>query len=118
MKNARPLFASLASALTFSLLTAAPPTLGAAATDSAFNQMVGTMTGRDTGSQWFDYYVDTLNQEIASRAGEEPFGAAGPTGPVSGFDAYLGRFVPPDTGSMWFNAYVDELNRQLQDRKQ
>lgn len=85
--------------------------------DAAFDRMVGSMAGRDTGSMWFDYYVEVLNQDIASKDARTPYGAAGPAGPVSGFDGYVDSFLPPDTGSIWFNHYVDDLNRHIQERQ-
>lgn len=86
--------------------------------DAAFNSMVSELAGRDTGSMWFDYYVETLNQEIAARDAQEPYGVAGPSGPLSGFDGYVANFVQPDTGSAWFNNYVDNLNRYLREKEQ
>lgn len=85
-----------------------------AADGSDFNRVVGEMVGRDTGSGWFDYYVASVNQEIAYKDTSEAYGAAGPNGPLTGFDGYLSSFVPPDTGSVWFNDYVDDLSRELQ----
>lgn len=81
--------------------------------DFAFNEMVQEMYGRDTGSLWFDYYVEEVNQQLAARDVEEPYGAAGPSGPVKGFDGYLSGFVSPDTGSMWFDTYVDGVHQVL-----
>lgn len=85
--------------------------------DAAFNRVIGEMEGRDTGSMWFDYYVEVVNQEIALRDSTEAFGAAGPSGPLTGFDGYIGNFLAPDTGSQWFNEYVDALNRYLRERE-
>lgn len=90
----------------------------ASGSDFAFNEMVLEMAGRDTGSMWFDYYVETVNQEIAFKADEEPYGAVSPEGPLSGFDGYVASFIPPDTGSMWFDAYVDNVNRLLRDKEE
>lgn len=95
----------------------AMPVATHAADDHAFNQMLGTMVGRDTGSGWFDYYVEHLNQELAFKAGSDAFGAAGPGGPLSGFDGYVAGFRAPDTGSQWFNGYVDALNRLIQEKQ-
>lgn len=86
--------------------------------DHAFNEMIMEMAGEDTGSQWFNYYVETLNQEIAYKSSDEAFGAAGPSGPLAGFDGYLAGFDDPDTGSRWFNAYVDNLGRVLRAKEQ
>lgn len=121
MKSVKTLFATpILSVATCAVLLSLPVTASADASgsDLAFNQMVSEMAGRDTGSMWFDYYVERLNQEIAAKASEEPYGAAGPNGPVSGFDGYLASFIPPDTGSIWFNNYVDSLNRLLREKEQ
>jgi len=120
MKKVNALFAApILSLATCAVMLAAPVSASAetSGSDVAFNQMVMEMVGRDTGSMWFDYYVETLNQEIAARETDEPYGAAGPNGPVSGFDGYLASFIPPDTGSIWFNNYVDNLNRLLRERE-
>lgn len=85
--------------------------------DSAFNSMVSEMAGRDTGSMWFDYYVESVNQDIAAKSAVEPFGVAGPNGPVAGFDGYVSSFYSLDTGSIWFNNYVDSVNRQLREKE-
>lgn len=82
--------------------------------DFAFNEMLLEMSGLDTGSQWFNYYVETVNQEIAYKDSVEPYGAAGPSGALAGFDGYLSSFIAPDTGSQWFNTYVDSVTRTLQ----
>ena len=82
--------------------------------DRAFDQLMGTMAARDTGSAWFDDYVGVLNQHIAQLNGSEPYGAAGPGGPVDGFNGYVGGFMAPDTGSKQFNDYVDAVNRVIQ----
>lgn len=95
------------------LLCAAPPAMSADGSDASFNSMVREMVGRDTGSGWFDYYVASVSQEIAYRDANEPYGAAGPNGPLAGFDGYLSTFVQPDTGSIWFSDYVDDLSREL-----
>lgn len=108
-----PLVAVLAGAV---LLTSPSPNAFAAdvsGSDYYFNEMVQEMAGRDTGSLWFDYYVEGLNQQIAAKSIEEPYGAAGPSGPLSGFDGYLSGFTSPDTGSMWFDSYVDRLHQVL-----
>lgn len=108
-----PLVAVLAAA---GLMTSTSPNTFAAdasGSDYAFNEMVQEMAGRDTGSMWFDYYVEGVNQQIAAKENGEPFGAAGPSGPLKGFDGYLGGFVNPDTGSMWFNNYVDGVRHDL-----
>ena len=103
---------------TCALLLPAPAQADAEASgsDFAFNEMVLEMAGRDTGSMWFDYYVETVNQEIAFKATEEPYGAVSPDGPVSGFDGYVASFIPPDTGSIWFDTYVENVNRLLRDK--
>jgi hypothetical protein len=100
--------------MTCALLCAAPAAMAADGSDAGFNSVAREMVGRDTGSGWFDYYVVNVNQEIAFRDSNEPYGAAGPNGPLKGFDGYLSSFVPPDTGSIWFNDYVDDLGRELQ----
>lgn len=120
MKNFKTSFvAPMLSVAASAVLLCSPITAGAdtSVSDSAFNQMVQEMVGRDTGSMWFDYYVERLNQEIAARADEEPYGVAGPNGPVSGFDGYMSSFIPPDTGSTLFNNYVDNLNRVLREKE-
>lgn len=115
--------ASLASAAACAaLLTAVPVSgawaAGATGSDQAFNAMILEMSGQDTGSAWFDYYVETVNQQIAFKSAEEPFGAAGPSGPLSGFDGYLSGFIEPDTGSLWFDLYVDSVRRVLRAKEQ
>jgi hypothetical protein len=100
-----------------SLMVAAPLAAVVDGSDHAFNREIGKMKGRDTGSMWFDYYLEVLNQEISSKKRVEPFGAAGPEGPVSGFDGYLESFMAPDTGSTWFNNYVDRVNHVIQDKQ-
>ena len=96
--------------------------LGAGAVESgsdyAFDQMLGAMAMRDTGSGWFDYYVEVLNQEIALAQGGEPYGAAGPSGPLGGFEGYIAGFRLPDTGSMWFNGYVDAVNAVIRHKQE
>lgn len=79
--------------------------------DFAFNEMVQEMAGRDTGSRWVDAYVEMVNHQIA--AADEPYGAAGPSGPLAGFDGYVSGFSGTDTGSMWFNSYVDRVKQTL-----
>jgi hypothetical protein len=96
----------------------AMPVATHAADDSAFNQMLGTMAASDTGSGWFDYYVEHLNQEISFKAGTEAFGAAGPNGPLDGFNGYIAGFRVPDTGSQWFNGYVDAVNHVIREKQQ
>lgn len=93
-------------------IMAMPIGVGAAesGSDQAFNEMIGMMAGRDTGSERFDHYVAVLNQEIALHEGMQPFGAAGPNGPLDGFGGYVAGFRMPDTGSTWFNNYVDAVN--------
>lgn len=115
--------ASLASAAACAALLTAVPVSGAWAADAtgsdqAFNAMILEMSGQDTGSAWFDYYVETVNQQIAFKSAEEPFGAAGPSGPLSGFDGYLSGFIEPDTGSLWFDLYVDSVRRVLRAKEQ
>jgi hypothetical protein len=112
----KPLVAVLA---TGALLASASPGAMAAdisGSDYHFNEMVMELAGRDTGSMWFDYYVEGVNQQIAAKSIEEPYGAAGPSGPLTGFDGYLAGFTNPDTGSMWFNSYVDRVNQVLKDK--
>ena len=110
---------SLTAAACITLMTAP---IGAVAaedgSDYAFDQMVGTMASRDTGSGWFDYYVEVLNQEIAMFQGSEAYGAAGPNGPLGGFEGYISGFRMPDTGSRWFNDYVDAVNHVISDKQQ
>lgn len=96
----------------------AMPVATHAADDYSFNRMLGTMAAQDTGSGWFDYYVENLNQELAFKAGTEAFGAAGPNGPFDGFNGYIAGFRAPDTGSQWFNAYVDAVNHVIRDKQQ
>lgn len=86
--------------------------------DAAFNSMVSELAGRDTGSMWFDYYVETLNQEIATKDAQEAYGVAGPNGPMAGFDGYVSNFVQLDSGSVRFNNYIDNLNRYLREKEQ
>lgn len=111
MKNSKFAAASLVAALCLGLV-ATPMTAGAAlsGSDSAFNEMLGGMGGRDTGSVWFDYYVAELNQQIADSEASQPYGAAGPNGPLDGFNGYVAGFRMPDTGSAMFNNYVDSVN--------
>jgi hypothetical protein len=101
-------------------LSASPMGAGAAesGSDQAFNQMIGTMARRDTGSGWFDYYVEELNQQIALQQDTQPYGAAGPEGPLDGFSGYVGGFRMPDTGSKWFNHYLEALNLEIKQRQQ
>lgn len=110
--------ASVAAGL---LLVSVPMPAAAAAgngSDYAFNEMILEMSGQDTGSQWFDYYVETVNQQIAYADSTEPYGAAGPSGPLAGFDGYLAGFSGTDTGSGWMNAYVDNVKRVLRAKQQ
>lgn len=90
---------------------------GESGSDRAFDEMVGTMAGHDTGSAWFEYYVETLNQDIAYKQATEAFGAAGPSGPLEAFDGYVSGFLAPDTGTKLFNRYIDELNRVIQEKQ-
>lgn len=87
--------------------------------DAAFNRMVETLTAgnADTGSGWFNYYVERLNQDIALQQDSEPYGAAGPHGPLAGFEGYISGFRSPDTGSRWFNDYVDAVNHVIQEKQ-
>lgn len=118
MNKTKPASTLVASLAASAFLISAPiPTAFAAdgsGSDFAFNEMILEMSGQDTASQWFDYYVETVNQEIAFKDSIEPYGAAGPTGALAGFDGYLSGFIAPDTGSTWFNAYVDSVKRTLQ----
>jgi hypothetical protein len=86
--------------------------------DQAFNDMVGQMAGRDTGSGWLDYYVDELNQRIAFQQTTQPYGVAGPNGPFDGFEGYVAGFRMPDTGSAWFNSYLDAINFAIRQKQQ
>lgn len=111
-----PVFSALLGATLISLTPAA----GAAessVSDDSFNAMIGEMSGRDTGSAWFDYYVEAVNQQIALKEIEEPFGAAGPAGPLDGFTGYVSGFRSPDTGSQAFDVYVDSVQRSLRARE-
>lgn len=102
-------------------LLAAPAGAGTfeSGSDTAFDRMVVAMSaGRaDTGSGWFNYYVARLNQDIALLQDGEPFGAAGPSGPLGGFEGYISGFRMPDTGSRWFNDYVDAVNHLIQEKQ-
>ena len=111
-----PLVAVLAGAVLLALPSPNAFAAGGSGSDYVFNEMVQEMAGRDTGSMWFDYYVEGVNQQIASRSIEEPYGAAGPSGPLSGFDGYLSGFTNPDTGSIWFDSYVDGVHQVLKDK--
>ncbi|MEH6629146.1 MAG: hypothetical protein V7739_22165 [Motiliproteus sp.] len=101
----------------YTLMVATPMIATEGGSGQAFNQMLGTMMSRDTGSMWFDRYVDTLNQELAEKDSIEPFGAAGPEGPVTGFEGYVKNFSMPDTGSVWLNGYVHEINHVIQQKQ-
>lgn len=122
MNNSKSTLAFVASLAASAVLIAAPVPAALAAegsgSDYAFNEMILDMTGQDTASQWFDYYVETVNQEIAFKDSIEPYGAAGPSGALAGFDGYLSGFISPDTGSRLFNAYVDSVKRTLQAKEQ
>ncbi|PKO86974.1 MAG: hypothetical protein CVU18_12365 [Betaproteobacteria bacterium HGW-Betaproteobacteria-12] len=118
-KSAVAFAASLAaSAALISAPIPAAVAAEASGSDFAFNEMLLDMSGQDTGSQWFNYYVETVNQEIAYKDTVEPYGAAGPSGAIAGFDGYLSGFIAPDTGSQWFNMYVDGVKRTLQTYEQ
>lgn len=111
-------FSPLAAAAAIALWAMPMHTMaGESGSDRAFDEMIGTMAGHDTGSAWFEYYVEVLNQDIAYRQAAEAFGAAGPNGPLGGFDGYVSGFMMPDTGSRSFNRYVDELNRVIQEKQ-
>jgi hypothetical protein len=116
MKRQQCFIAARASVLACAALSVALSAGGFAAegdgSDFAFNEMVQEMAGRDTGSQWVDAYVEMVNHQIASTA-DEPYGAAGPNGPLAGFDGYVAGFSGTDTGSMWFNSYVDSVKQSL-----
>lgn len=113
MKTLKSVLSPIAAALCIAL-AATPMSAGAmeleSGSDQAFNAMIGKMAARDTGSGWFDYYVSVLNQEIALFEGTQPYGAAGPSGPLDAFNGYIANFRMPDTGSTWFNNYVDAVN--------
>lgn len=118
MKTSRIISIPVAAAACLTLL-ATPIGAGAAGagSDYAFNEMLGTMASRDTGSGWMDYYVAELNQQIAYQEGTQAYGAAGPNGPLDGFNGYLAGFRMPDTGSTWFNTYVDTVNVVIQEKQ-
>lgn len=122
MNKIKPARAFAASLVASAFLIGAPIPAALAAegsgSDFAFNEMILDMSGQDTASQWFDYYVETVNQEIAFRDSIEPYGAAGPSGALAGFDGYLSGFIAPDTGSRWFDTYVDSVKRTLQAKEQ
>jgi hypothetical protein len=111
------MFAPIAAAC--DAMSAKPVTAGAAdaGTVNAFVQLGGTMTGRDTGSGWFVYYVSALNLQIDDQEGTLAYGAAGPSGPLDGFSGYVSGFMVPDTGSMRFNNYVDAVNFVIQEKQ-
>lgn len=115
--NQRRFPSVLFAALAAGVLLAAPMSAASAApnsgSDYAFNEMLLEMSGQDTGSQWFDYYVATLNQHIAFVESTDAYGAAGPNGPLAGFDGYIAGFFDPDTGSRWMNIYVDSVKQTL-----
>ncbi|CAM3332558.1 hypothetical protein [Polaromonas hydrogenivorans] len=113
MKASKSGLASISAAVAACVALVATPISAETAvsgSDHAFNEMVGMMAGQDTGSGWFDYYVEELNQQIALQESTQPYGAAGPNGPLDGFNGYVAGFRMPDTGSMWFNNYVDAVN--------
>ena len=109
MKRTFKLLAPLAVAL----MCATPVAMAAEGSDAGFNRVASESLGRDTGSGWFDYYVSSINELLAFKETSEPYGAAGPNGPLTGFDGYLSSFIPPDTGSIWFNDYVDDLGMDM-----
>lgn len=112
----RPVIAVLAGAALLSFPSVSVLAAEPSGSDEAFNEMVQEMVGRDTGSMWFDYYVEAVNQQIAAKEIDEPYGAAGPSGPLTGFDDYVAGFVSQDTGSMWFDSYVDSVQHLLKDK--
>lgn len=120
MKVSKLISVPVAAAAALVALSATPIGAGAAesGSDYAFNEMIGTMAGRDTGSGWFDSYVAELNQQIAFQQDTQPYGAAGPNGPLDGFEGYVAGFRTPDTGSTWFNNYVDEVNVVIKQKQQ
>lgn len=107
------LFASLAACALLAVPLPASAEALNSGSDYAFNEMLLEMSGQDTGSRWFDYYVETVNQQIAYFDSSEAYGAAGPSGPLAGFDGYIASFFDPDTGSRWMNAYVDSVKQTL-----
>ena len=119
MKAFKRIFAVIVAASCVAVL-ATPISAGAEETgsDAGFNQMIGKMAGRDTGSGWMDYYVTRLNQDIAASEVTQPYGAAGPNGPLDGFNGYVAGFIQPDTGSAWFNSYIDTINSEIQQKQQ
>jgi hypothetical protein len=110
----------IATSLTALALVGLSASAGAAGSgsDYAFDQMIGSMAARDTGSAWFDGYVETVNQQIAYLSRAEPYGAAGPNGPADGFNGYVAGFTAADSGSMWFNDYVDAVNRVIRSKQE
>ena len=106
----------IAAAAACAIALAAPLSVSAV-DDASFDQMLGTLEGRDTGSMWFDYYVETVNQELAYKEGTEAYGAAGPNGPLDSFNGYVAGFLMPDSGSRRFNDYVDAVNHVIQDKQ-
>ena len=120
MKVSKLISVPIAAAAACVALLATPIGAGASesGSDHAFNEMIGTMAGRDTGSGWMDYYVAELNKDIALHDGTQPYGAAGPNGPMDGFNGYIAGFRMPDTGSTWFNNYVDALNFVIKQKQQ
>lgn len=116
-RNARNLIA--AAACLFSLGGLASPANAApSGSDEAFDQLIGAMASRDTGSQWFDGYVDQVNQQIALKNRTDAYGAAGPNGPLDGFNGYVSGFRAADSGSARFDNYVDAVNRLIQIKQQ
>ena len=116
-RTAYNLFAISLSALTLAAALPAHAESADIGSDQAFNQLVGTWAARDGGSQAFDAYVEELNQEIAYRNATEPYGAAGPSGPLDSFNGYVNGFLAPDSGSQQFNNYVDAVNRVIQHKQ-
>jgi len=117
MSRVQPMTKWILALVAAGALLLAPVASGESGSDRAFDQMLGSLAGRDTGSLWFDYYVEVLNLELAQKESIEPYGAAGAEGPISGFDGYLNSFMVPDTGSSWFNDYVDRVNHDLRDKQ-
>ncbi|ABM36359.1 hypothetical protein [Polaromonas naphthalenivorans] len=121
MKASKSGLASISAAVAACVALVATPVSAetdVSGSDHAFNEMIGMMAGRDTGSGWLDYYVEELNQQIAFQESMQPYGAAGPNGPLDGFNGYVAGFRMPDTGSTWFNNYVDAVNSVIKQKQQ
>jgi hypothetical protein len=107
-----------ASLATLALAGAPLSSQAGSGSDYAFDQLMGTMAARDTGSTWFDGYVEMVNQHVAYLNNSEPYGAAGPSGPIDGFNSYVAGFRETDSGSRLFNNYVDAVNRVIRQKQE